>query len=125
MNCSRLRHPNVLLFMGACIEPPNFSIVTEYMKHGCAASLLQNRSIELTWLQRLRMVREAALGMAYLHGMNPPLIHRDLTSFNILVCLLLFSSSILVFVLIKNKQQTKKKKGGQELAHKDRRLWTQ
>ena len=27
----RLRHPNILLFMGAVIEPPHLSIVTEYL----------------------------------------------------------------------------------------------
>jgi len=26
----RLRHPNVVLFMGAIIRPPNLSIVTEF-----------------------------------------------------------------------------------------------
>ena len=29
-----LRHPNVVLFMGACTEPPNACIVTEYMPQG-------------------------------------------------------------------------------------------
>lgn len=27
----RLRHPNIVLFMGAVTEPPNLSIVTEYL----------------------------------------------------------------------------------------------
>lgn len=26
-----LRHPNIVLFMGAVTEPPNLSIVTEYL----------------------------------------------------------------------------------------------
>ncbi len=28
---SKLRHPNVLLFLGLCTEAPNFAMVTEYM----------------------------------------------------------------------------------------------
>lgn len=27
----RLRHPNIVLFMGAVTKPPNLSIVTEYL----------------------------------------------------------------------------------------------
>lgn len=31
-----LRHPNIVLFMGAVTEPPNLSIVTEYLsRYGC------------------------------------------------------------------------------------------
>src|SRR3546814_14026909 len=29
--CSHLRHPNVVLFMGACTTPGHLAIVTEYM----------------------------------------------------------------------------------------------
>lgn len=31
---SGMRHPNICLFMGACLEPPNRAIVTELLTHG-------------------------------------------------------------------------------------------
>ncbi|KAJ8455262.1 hypothetical protein OPV22_035190, partial [Ensete ventricosum] len=31
---SRLRHPNVILFLGACMKPPHLSLITEYMEMG-------------------------------------------------------------------------------------------
>ena len=31
----RLRHPNIVLFMGAVTQPPNLSIVTEYLSRFC------------------------------------------------------------------------------------------
>ena len=36
----RLKHPNVVMFMGACTQPPNLSIVTQYAPRGslCTAS---------------------------------------------------------------------------------------
>ena len=37
------------------------------------------------WLRRLGMVLDAAKGMQYLHSCNPPIIHRDLKSPNLLV----------------------------------------
>jgi len=37
------------------------------------------------WLRRLGMILDAAKGMQYLHSCNPPIIHRDLKSPNLLV----------------------------------------
>ena len=39
----------------------------------------------LPWSQRLQYAADAAEGMQYLHSRNPPLLHRDLKSLNILV----------------------------------------
>merc|ERR1712146_249452 len=39
----------------------------------------------LPWSQRLQYAADAAEGMKYLHSRNPPLLHRDLKSLNILV----------------------------------------
>ncbi|AQK71404.1 Serine/threonine-protein kinase CTR1 [Zea mays] len=55
-----LRHPNIVLLMGAVTQPPNLSIVTEYLSR-------------------------CAKGMNYLHKRNPPIVHRDLKSPNLLV----------------------------------------
>lgn len=29
-----LRHPNIVMFLGACTKKPNFSIIIEYCKNG-------------------------------------------------------------------------------------------
>jgi serine/threonine protein kinase len=44
--CSKLRHPNVLLFMGACCEPNNLMIVTELMPRGSVYDLLRNPKVQ-------------------------------------------------------------------------------
>eukprot|EP01102_Stenamoeba_stenopodia_P006607 TRINITY_DN1824_c0_g1_i1.p1 TRINITY_DN1824_c0_g1~~TRINITY_DN1824_c0_g1_i1.p1 ORF type:complete len:1536 (+),score=238.44 TRINITY_DN1824_c0_g1_i1:42-4649(+) len=80
-----LRHPNILLFLGSCIRPPNLCIVTQYMKNGCVGKYLRNRSNSMPWQLRLSMVKQVSLAMAYLHSFNPPIIHRDLSSYNLLV----------------------------------------
>ena len=36
----RLKHPNVVLFMGACTQPPNLSIVTSFMPRGSLFRIL-------------------------------------------------------------------------------------
>jgi serine/threonine protein kinase len=82
---SKLRHPNVLLFMGACTEPGNLMIVTELMTSGSVYDLLHDKSVSLTFKRRMKIAKGAALGMNYLHCTKPPFIHRDLKTSNLLV----------------------------------------
>ncbi|MCO5573018.1 hypothetical protein L7F22_026782 [Adiantum nelumboides] len=81
----RLRHPNVLLFMGAVYSPQHLSIVTEFLPRGSLFRLLHKNTQRLDWRRRLLMVMDVARGMNYLHHRNPPIVHRDLKSSNLLV----------------------------------------
>ncbi|XP_042492773.1 uncharacterized protein LOC122072253 [Macadamia integrifolia] len=81
----RLRHPNVLLFMGAVTSPQRLCIVTEFLPRGSLFWLLQRNTTKLNWRRRVHMALDIARGMNYLHHCNPPIIHRDLKSSNLLV----------------------------------------
>ncbi|KAL4427896.1 hypothetical protein ABPG75_001985 [Micractinium tetrahymenae] len=79
-----LRHPNIVQFLGICSEPP--AIVTEYASHGSLLDVLRGAGQPgLTWVRRLSMALDAAKGMLALHAHNPPILHRDLKSANLLV----------------------------------------
>jgi len=81
-----LRHPNILLFMGACTKGPSYFIVTEFCDSGNLFELLHHYSnYDLTWDERKRIALEIARGMNYLHSFQPPIVHRDLKSMNILL----------------------------------------
>ncbi|KAL2342353.1 hypothetical protein Fmac_003638 [Flemingia macrophylla] len=81
----RLRHPNVVLFMGAVTRPPNLSIVTEFLPRGSLYRLIHRPNNQLDERRRLRMALDAARGMNYLHNSTPVIVHRDLKSPNLLV----------------------------------------
>ncbi|MCL7039497.1 hypothetical protein MKW94_006229 [Papaver nudicaule] len=81
----RLRHPNVVLFMGAVTRPPNLSILTEFLPRGSLYRLLHRPNIHLDEKRRLRMALDVAKGMNYLHTSHPTIVHRDLKSPNLLV----------------------------------------
>eukprot|EP00002_Diphylleia_rotans_P009051 TRINITY_DN1906_c0_g1_i6.p1 TRINITY_DN1906_c0_g1~~TRINITY_DN1906_c0_g1_i6.p1 ORF type:complete len:617 (-),score=115.92 TRINITY_DN1906_c0_g1_i6:770-2620(-) len=85
-----LRHPNVVLFMGACLDVPNVCLVTEYMPKGNLYDVLHTESLVIDWVRMLSMASDAARGMNYLHCSNPVIIHRDLKSSNLLVRLRIF-----------------------------------
>jgi serine/threonine protein kinase len=80
----RLRHPNLVLFMGACWQPPHICIVMEYMPRGSLLDALM--ALKLTWEDPLlRIACDVASAMCYLHGQTPAMLHRDLKSPNILL----------------------------------------
>ncbi|RZC56198.1 hypothetical protein C5167_015058 [Papaver somniferum] len=81
----RLRHPNVLLFMGAVTTPQHLCIVTEYLPCGSLYQLLRRSTTRLDWRRRALMAVDIARGMNYLHRCRPPIVHRDLKSSNLLV----------------------------------------
>ncbi|XP_057829880.2 serine/threonine-protein kinase CTR1 [Cryptomeria japonica] len=83
----RLRHPNVVLFMGAVTKRPNLSIVTEYLPRGSLYRLIHRAGQRelLDERRRLRMALDVAKGINYLHRYDPPIVHRDLKSPNLLV----------------------------------------
>ncbi|XP_009769085.1 putative serine/threonine-protein kinase SIS8 isoform X2 [Nicotiana tabacum] len=81
----RLRHPNVVLFMGAVTRPPNLSIITEFLHRGSLYRLIHRSNNQLDERRRLRMALDAARGMNYLHNCTPMVVHRDLKSPNLLV----------------------------------------
>ncbi|KAK8308625.1 hypothetical protein V6Z11_D02G072600 [Gossypium hirsutum] len=81
----RLRHPNVLLFMGAVTSPQRLCIVTEFLQRGSLFRLLQRNAAKLERKRRVHMALDIAQGMNYLHHCNPTIVHRDLKSSNLLV----------------------------------------
>jgi len=81
----RLRHPNLVLFMGACTEQ-QLVIVSEFCAGETLFRLLHERKdVLLTFKQQLKILQDIAQGMNYLHSLTPPIIHRDLKSLNLLL----------------------------------------
>ncbi|XP_010245528.1 PREDICTED: probable receptor-like protein kinase At1g80640 [Nelumbo nucifera] len=85
---SCIRHPNIISLMGHCIHKQTRFLVYELMQNGSLETQLHGPShgSALTWHIRMKIALEAARGLEYLHEhCNPPVIHRDLKSSNILL----------------------------------------
>eukprot|EP00937_MAST-01D_sp_MAST-1D-sp2_P007469 g7469.t1 len=82
---AELRHPNVVLMMGFCVSPP--AIVTEFLARGSLFKILHVRqpTIELDWTMVFLMLVDMTCGMGFLHAQNPPVVHSDLKTPNVLV----------------------------------------
>ena len=82
---SRLRHPNIVRFFGI-YYPPNARVPSLVMErlHCSLTKLLEDNS-DITLGRKLSIVCDVAHGLKYLHTRAPPIIHRDLSSNNVLV----------------------------------------
>ncbi|KAG9341431.1 hypothetical protein JZ751_019240 [Albula glossodonta] len=79
MEAAKFRY--ILPVYGICSDPQG--LVMEYMETGSLETLLASET--LPWELRFRIVHETAVGMNFLHCMNPPLLHLDLKPANILL----------------------------------------
>ncbi|GMI86055.1 hypothetical protein like AT5G12000 [Hibiscus trionum] len=83
---SCMRHPHLVLLMGAC--PENGCLVYEYMENGSLEDRLfrKDNTPPIPWKTRFRIAAEIATGILFLHQTKPePLVHRDLKPANILL----------------------------------------
>ncbi|KAK6911923.1 Serine-threonine/tyrosine-protein kinase, catalytic domain [Dillenia turbinata] len=83
---SAIRHPNMVLLLGAC--PEHGCLVYEYMENGSLEDRLfcKNNTPPIPWTTRFKIACEIATGLLFLHQAKPePLVHRDLKPGNILL----------------------------------------
>ncbi|XP_073033487.1 U-box domain-containing protein 35-like isoform X1 [Primulina eburnea] len=83
---SCIRHPNMVLLLGAC--PEYGCLVYECMVNGSLDDCLFRRgnTPALSWQLRFRIAAEIGTGLLFLHQTKPePLVHRDLKPANILL----------------------------------------
>ena len=82
-----MRHRNIVLFLGAGKMGSDSQpfLIAEYMPRGSLRQVLDDSAIELTATRKLQFANDVAQGMRFLHDLEPPRIHRDLKSANLLV----------------------------------------
>ncbi|KAL8061357.1 hypothetical protein ABFX02_02G081500 [Erythranthe guttata] len=84
---SRVHHKNVVSLVGFCFDHGEQMLVYEFIANGTLSDSISGKTgIRLDWMRRLRIAHGAAKGLQYLHDeADPPIIHRDIKSNNILL----------------------------------------
>ncbi|KAJ4706914.1 putative Receptor protein kinase [Melia azedarach] len=85
---SKVRHRNIVKFFGFCLHKKCMFLIYEYMERGSLFCVLRNeeQAVELDWVKRVNIVKGVAHALFYLHhNCSPPVVHRDISSNNILL----------------------------------------
>ena len=84
-HCSSLRHPNVVRFIGV-YYPERDSFLPAMLMEMMNKSLTNFvKKPNISMKRKASILYDVSLGLSYLHGYNPPIIHRDLSPNNILM----------------------------------------
>ncbi|KAK8642936.1 hypothetical protein V6N13_012260 [Hibiscus sabdariffa] len=87
----KLFHDNIVKILGFCSSGLDRVLIYEFMERGSLDQLMYDEGQEnsadgfLYWHTRKKIVRGIANGLAYLHGLDTPIIHRDIKASNVLL----------------------------------------
>ncbi|KAJ9683606.1 hypothetical protein PVL29_019252 [Vitis rotundifolia] len=81
-------HRNIAKLHGYCLHNRCMFLIYMYMERGSLYCMLSNEveAVELDWVKRVNIVKHMANALSYMHhDCTPPIIHRDISSNNILL----------------------------------------
>ena len=86
---TQIRHRNIVKLYGFSSFAENSFLIYEFMEKGSLRNILSNdeeAAEKLDWIVRLNIVEGVAKALSYMHhDCSPPVIHRDITSNNVLL----------------------------------------
>ncbi|KAI3705908.1 hypothetical protein L1987_76157 [Smallanthus sonchifolius] len=84
---TQIRHQNIVKLYGFCSHSRHSFLVYEFLLGGCLRSVLNHKeqAVEFDWKKRVMAVKGIAKALSYMHfDCSQPIIHRDLSSNNVL-----------------------------------------
>ncbi|GLT51204.1 hypothetical protein SLA2020_246300 [Shorea laevis] len=85
---TEIRHKNIVKLHGFCLHRQCLFLIYEYMERGSLFCVLRDdaEALELDWMKRVNVIKNIAHALCYLHhDCIPPILHRDISSNNILL----------------------------------------
>ncbi|XP_051124155.1 leucine-rich repeat receptor protein kinase EMS1 [Andrographis paniculata] len=96
----KIKHPNIVKILGYCATGNDRVLIYEFIEKGSLDQWLYDTSssspedqghdsgelrLPLSWQSRTKIIKGVALGLAYMHNLDIPIIHRDIKASNILL----------------------------------------
>ncbi|XP_045796189.1 probable leucine-rich repeat receptor-like protein kinase At1g35710 [Trifolium pratense] len=85
---SEIRHRHIVKLYGFCLHKRIMFLIYQYMEKGSLFSVLYDdvEAVEFNWRKRVNIVKGVASALSYLHhDCTTPIVHRDVSSGNILL----------------------------------------
>ncbi|KAF6151974.1 hypothetical protein GIB67_010548 [Kingdonia uniflora] len=85
---SEVRHQNIVRLYGFCSHARHSFIISEYLERENFSKVLSDleEAVKFDWVRRVNIIKGVANAFSYLHhDCSPPIVHRDISSSNILL----------------------------------------
>ncbi|XP_027165728.1 MDIS1-interacting receptor like kinase 2-like isoform X1 [Coffea eugenioides] len=85
---TEIKHRNIVKLYGFCSTAQHSILVYEYLERGSLAKIfhIDEEAKKLDWKKRVNIIKGVAHALSYMHhDCSPPVVHRDITSNNILL----------------------------------------
>uniref|UniRef100_A0A7N2LGW1 non-specific serine/threonine protein kinase n=2 Tax=Quercus lobata TaxID=97700 RepID=A0A7N2LGW1_QUELO len=85
---TEIRHHNIVKLHGFCSHPRHLLLVYQFLEGGSLEKILNNDelALEFDWVKRVNVVKGVASALSYMHhDCSSPIIHRDISSKNVLL----------------------------------------
>ncbi|RWR97569.1 MDIS1-interacting receptor like kinase 2-like protein [Cinnamomum micranthum f. kanehirae] len=84
---TEIQHRNIMKLYGFCSHEQCMFLVYENIDRGTLGGILScEGALELDWIKRIKIVNGVASALSYMHhDCSPPIVHRDISSNNILL----------------------------------------
>ncbi|XP_052303477.1 MDIS1-interacting receptor like kinase 2 isoform X14 [Populus trichocarpa] len=83
-----IRHRNIVKLYGFCSHAKHSFLVYEFVERGSLRKVLneEEQSAKMDWDKRMNLIKGVANALSYMHhDCSPPIIHRDISSNNVLL----------------------------------------
>ncbi|XP_030484151.2 probable leucine-rich repeat receptor-like protein kinase At1g35710 [Cannabis sativa] len=85
---TKIRHKSIVQLHGYCLHKRSMFLIYEYMERGSLFYVLNNdkEAVDLSWSKRVNVIKSLAHALSYMHhDCTPSIVHRDVTTTNILL----------------------------------------
>ncbi|XP_022765918.1 MDIS1-interacting receptor like kinase 2-like [Durio zibethinus] len=85
---TEIRHRNIVKLYGFCLNPEHCFLAYEFFKGGSLEKLLssEEKAMKFDWIKRINVIKGVSYALSYMHhDCSPPIVHRDISSKNVLL----------------------------------------
>ncbi|KAL5582338.1 hypothetical protein UlMin_014780 [Ulmus minor] len=85
---TEIRHRNIVKLHGFCLHNKCMFLIYKYLERGSLFKALRSNveALELDWSKRVNIIKDIAHALSYMHhDCTQPIVHRDVTTANILL----------------------------------------
>ena len=87
LSCSSIRHPNIVQFVGVYYDSAqtNLPMMVMELMDTSLAKFIENNKGQITTQTKMHILYDVAQGLSFLHSHKPQILHRDLSSNNVML----------------------------------------